>query len=185
MLEHLQCQHRAGVRELKEYALVTWLCENFNVRWSQESMLALFQKHFIVRHALYSARTTLWQQKINLSISPLGVVLKDRRHFSGGALPAEHDTDLSAFYLDLNNFYTANLETVSQWLDQFWRKFHSYQKADDAFGALGLAEDASWEQVQQAYRSLINQHHPDKGGDVQRFRHVRDAYEALKLRFER
>ena len=46
---------------------------------------------------------------------------------------------------------------------------------------LGVARDASFEAIRQAFRALARQHHPDAGtgSSVERFRQVVDAYETL------
>jgi len=47
------------------------------------------------------------------------------------------------------------------------------------YETLGLEPGASAEEVRRAYRRLAVVHHPDKGGDVEKFRAVSEAYEAL------
>jgi len=44
---------------------------------------------------------------------------------------------------------------------------------------LGVAADASDNDVKKAYRSLASKHHPDKGGDENKFKEVKDAYERI------
>jgi len=44
---------------------------------------------------------------------------------------------------------------------------------------LGLAKDATPEEIKKAYRSLARTHHPDKGGDAEKFKQVQEAYETL------
>jgi len=44
---------------------------------------------------------------------------------------------------------------------------------------LGLAKDATPEEIKKAYRSLARTHHPDKGGDAEKFKKVQEAYETL------
>ena len=47
------------------------------------------------------------------------------------------------------------------------------------YATLGLEPGASREQIRSAYRPLIVQHHPDRGGDPSKFMAVQSAYEAL------
>ena len=47
------------------------------------------------------------------------------------------------------------------------------------YDTLGIAENASTEEIKKAYRKLANQHHPDKGGDTNRFQQIQSAYETL------
>ena len=58
----------------------------------------------------------------------------------------------------------------------------------DCFRALGLAPDASWEEVRQAYKDLVRVWHPDRFQSdpelreraEQRLQKINDAYQALK-----
>lgn len=44
---------------------------------------------------------------------------------------------------------------------------------------LGLAPEATPNQIRAAYRRLVMKHHPDRHGDPVQFRRVKDAYEVL------
>jgi DnaJ-class molecular chaperone len=47
------------------------------------------------------------------------------------------------------------------------------------YEVLGLTKDASPDDVKKAYRKLAREHHPDKGGDPEKFKKVQEAYEVL------
>ncbi len=47
------------------------------------------------------------------------------------------------------------------------------------FAVLGLESTASLNQVKDAYRDRVKQHHPDQGGSVQDFLRLQEAYEYL------
>jgi hypothetical protein len=49
-----------------------------------------------------------------------------------------------------------------------------------ALGALGLAPTATLEDVEQAYRELAKQTHPDRGGNVEQFKRLQVIYEQAK-----
>ena len=49
----------------------------------------------------------------------------------------------------------------------------------NAYETLGVPKGASDEEIKRAYRKLASQHHPDKGGDTQRFQEIQSAYETL------
>ena len=49
----------------------------------------------------------------------------------------------------------------------------------NAYETLGVPKGASDEEIKKAYRKLASQHHPDKGGDTQRFQEIQSAYETL------
>lgn len=46
-----------------------------------------------------------------------------------------------------------------------------------AFETLGLPETATPEEVKARWRELASEHHPDKGGDAEKFDEYRQAYE--------
>jgi len=50
----------------------------------------------------------------------------------------------------------------------------------DLYHILGVARDASPDEIKKSYRKLCIQHHPDKGGDEQRFKQISEAYNILK-----
>ena len=47
------------------------------------------------------------------------------------------------------------------------------------YEVLGLTKDASMDEVKKAYKRLALLHHPDKGGNVEEFRKITDAYEKI------
>jgi DnaJ-class molecular chaperone len=47
------------------------------------------------------------------------------------------------------------------------------------YDTLGVNENASLDEIKKAYRKLANQHHPDKGGDTNRFQQIQAAYDAI------
>lgn len=49
---------------------------------------------------------------------------------------------------------------------------------------LGVAINASYEQVKEAHRILVKKHHPDVGGDSEMFRRVQKAWEDFTRNFE-
>lgn len=51
--------------------------------------------------------------------------------------------------------------------------------AKDYYQTLGVAKDASVDDIKKAYRKLAMQHHPDQGGDAEKFKEVNEAYQVL------
>jgi len=44
---------------------------------------------------------------------------------------------------------------------------------------LGVNPNASQDEIKKAYRKLAMEHHPDKGGDPEKFKEISEAYETL------
>lgn len=49
----------------------------------------------------------------------------------------------------------------------------------DYYSTLGLKRGATDEEIKKAYRKLAMQHHPDRGGDQNKFKEISTAYDAL------
>lgn len=49
----------------------------------------------------------------------------------------------------------------------------------DYYSTLGVPRTATDEEIKRAYRRLASQHHPDKGGDTERFQEIQQAYSVL------
>lgn len=49
------------------------------------------------------------------------------------------------------------------------------------YTTLGVKPGADIKDVKKAYRKLANKHHPDKGGNEEKFKEIKEAYELIKL----
>lgn len=49
----------------------------------------------------------------------------------------------------------------------------------DHYTTLGINRNASEEEIKRAYRKMAAQHHPDRGGDTQKFQEIQQAYDTL------
>ena len=47
------------------------------------------------------------------------------------------------------------------------------------YDILGISKDSTPEEIKSKYKSLAQQHHPDKGGDPTTFKEIKEAYELL------
>lgn len=149
---------------------------------AQDSQLALFQKHFLVKNALFQLQLTLWQEEqVYLYISALEIrVVPGKPVTSEQTLPGTAgDASIRDYYLDWSNYENATTESVEALLNSFWQRYASHDKRDEALDVLQLPADASQAMIKQQYRRLASQHHPDKGGDSQQFIALRQAYETL------
>jgi curved DNA-binding protein CbpA len=53
---------------------------------------------------------------------------------------------------------------------------------NDPYRVLGVPRGVSDENLHDAYRRLVKLHHPDRGGDPERFKDIQQAYEELRDR---
>ena len=53
------------------------------------------------------------------------------------------------------------------------------QLSKDYYKILEVEKDASAEDIKKAFRKLAHEHHPDKGGDEDKFKELNEAYEVL------
>ena len=49
----------------------------------------------------------------------------------------------------------------------------------DYYELLGVSKTASEDEIKRAFRKLAHEHHPDKGGDQQKFKEINEAYQVL------
>lgn len=49
----------------------------------------------------------------------------------------------------------------------------------DFYQTLGVQRNASADEIKQAYRKLAAKHHPDRGGDAEKFKEIQIAYDTL------
>ena len=49
----------------------------------------------------------------------------------------------------------------------------------DHYNTLGVPREATADEIKKAYRKLAMEHHPDKGGDINKFQELTNAYETL------
>jgi curved DNA-binding protein CbpA len=153
--------------------------------------LALFRKHFLIMNALYTLHDELLPQGLYLHISALNIQLKkiDTSRRKTQALSTDSTFNkLSCYYQDWRHFEQTNDKDVSSLLQQFWTKFLASEEKQQSLTCLGLHKtdlkepdsDFSWSDIQQRYKQLCQQHHPDKGGDKLYFTEIRQAYDNLK-----
>lgn len=55
----------------------------------------------------------------------------------------------------------------------------------DYYSVLGVAKNATAEDIKKAYRKLAHQCHPDKGGSAEKFKQVNEAYQVLSNKEKR
>jgi len=167
---------------ISEHQLITALGRELD-SFSQQGLshsLALFQCHFLVMNALYQLQQEVAKGHLYLHISALDIYLQPMGEAGDQALAdIEVQQSLREYYLDYSNLEGTSEAEVEQMLNGFWRRYLAADKQLEAFNALGLDENAKWPAIQQSYRRLVREHHPDKGGSTEKFMAVREAYEVL------
>lgn len=145
--------------------------------------LTLFKKHFIVMNALYQLQQSLLGDGFYLSISPLSIELQVVTNNGETALGDSADAKLRDYYLDWSQLDGTTEKDVSELLNGFWERYLAIDKKAEALITLGLEGEVAWNGIQQQYRRLAAQHHPDRGGDQDNFIAIREAYEILNRCF--
>lgn len=147
--------------------------------------LQLFRTHFMIFHCLYQLQQDYGQQQLGyLHISALAIELIEGNEHSGDlALP----DPLRDYYLDLQQLLTTDATDVEALLDCFWQDFVSYQQSipdpqtlASAYQRLNLEPNTPFAQVKRQYRRLMQNAHPDKGGDTAECQALQAAYSDIK-----
>lgn len=147
---------------------------------ADEPQLGLFKKNFLVMNALFELQGYLFDDGLYLEISTLNIRLLPQQAAHGRALAEGSQGGLKAYYLDWSNYTDTSLEEVEALLEHFLRASASPDRRRRALAVLELEPAASREMIQRQYRRLVARHHPDRGGDPQRFIAIRGAWELLK-----
>jgi hypothetical protein len=84
------------------------------------------------------------------------------------------------FYLDKNNFYLLNEETLEAFFNGVWKIFNQYDKYKDSLEILKVDKDSTVNQIRRNFYKLAKETHPDLGGnDVKKFIRINNAYHFL------
>lgn len=171
-------QHPGGI---SEFELMQQLDKHYPELYPKPDLrdpLLLFQHHFVLMHVLYRLQDEWYQAGEGvLDINALRIQLRPLKE--GGGQHLSVDASLKDYYLDWSNLSRENPESVQSLLDGFWKRLLGERKSPEALRQLGLDEKADLAKIKSRYRRLASEHHPDKGGDPEEFRRIREAYEAL------
>jgi len=55
----------------------------------------------------------------------------------------------------------------------------SHKNKRDYYEVLGISRSASQDDIKRAFRQLAMKHHPDRGGDAEKFKEINEAYQIL------
>lgn len=169
--------------DLSEYALFKHLESNCAAFQGDDKRIdiALFRKHFMVMNALYQLQDSLVKDGLYLAISALSIKIEPIKAGENKTPANCPDAKLRDYYLDWSQLSETTESDVNTLLTIFWKQYCAYDKHADAFNTLGLDSDETWPAIQQTYRRLAAESHPDRGGNNEQFIAIREAYETLKL----
>lgn len=168
---------------LDEYSLIQYLEAQvfFEALKDAPATLGLFAKHFVVRRSFYRLRERFFLLGWGIRFELMHLHFYAVEAVTTKQVMLASDELIAEFYDDIQTLSQATSESVSRLLADFWVRFEAYQRADTAYGVLGVPVDATWLEIQKAYRLLAAKHHPDKGGDTDTFVAVKAAYDRLKI----
>ena len=180
-------------QSISEYELMKYLSEEgFSEFTPDLDPLALFRAHFLLFHLLYRLQDRwLSENRGLLSIHTTDIHFHeiDLADYSTDISPQalQEDDSIKSYYLDYSEFLNTQEDDVLDLLDDFWRKMagapiHLIEEDAklQAQKILGLeGQTVSLQTIKLQFRSLCQQHHPDKGGDPQVFNQIYDAKEIL------
>lgn len=182
--------------KIKEYDVIVFLTDknafinSVNLE-PEKNTLSLFRKHFLVKHALYSLRDYYAKnKKVFLEITPTYILLHEYSVSEDFTVTGSTENPkLAEYYLDLTNLGNETEASVTEMLTRFWRDFSSYSSittndVDKALFLLELEKPVTMSQLNKKYRSLVQRHHPDKGGKTEVFIQVKEAFMLVRSYLE-
>ena len=175
-LLHLIKSHPEGI---KEYDLLKQMSEHSSQQLALFDSLVLFQQHFLLFHALYRLREQQHSSKQgHIIIEALNIQWLPYSKLCQKAL--ELTDPLKSYYLDLSNLEQTSAEDVDNLLASFWQGFNQHTKKDAALTLFDLPPDCDLTDIKKRYRQLLSNHHPDKGGSVDKTQSLNEAMAVLK-----
>ncbi len=149
-------------------------------RYELTDHLSLFRCHFWLFHVLYHIRDEFRQkEKAELYISPLNLQILPYSP-SQTADAIDVPDPLREYYLDLRHLFETDSDSVDDLMKGSFARMDAQSKEEEALSVLGLTDSANWEEIRLRYRLLAQKHHPDRGGDSERFQEIQSAIEVLK-----
>lgn len=136
--------------------------------------LKLFQLHFLLFHLLYRLADRIADEGRHLEVHTLRIVLMERP--PGQPALVKQDL-LRAYYLDWSQWADTHAEDVQQLLAGVRQGPLSVtdDQLADALALFDLKVPASPGEIKKRYRTLVQRHHPDKGGEPGKIQAVNQA----------
>ncbi len=144
-------------------------------------LLRLFHDNFVLMNALYELQRFGQQQGLfYLAIESLWIRLQPAAHSDAQQLADGSSATMAAYYLNWDNLSQTDAEQVAEYLRSFGQVFYRQDNQSECLALLNCQAGASWAEVKQSYKSLSLTHHPDRGGEHQKFQQIQWAYQTLK-----
>lgn len=169
-----------------EFELMRWLQEPAQGIFRADALahqLTLFRSHFLLLHALYSLRKQWLEERVAvLDIAPLHIEKRPWAMQASDSTQINLADPLMNYYLDLNQLETPE-EEVEQLLRSFWQKMRLPEQQPEDLAILELTPPINALQVKKQYKKLAMLHHPDRGGNEQKFCQIQSAYQRLRVQY--
>ena len=163
--------------------------EHESISAEKNAMSALFTKHFLLMHCVYSLRNYYSENNLgHLSVSPLSIQFTPLSDAKRSEVSQEHENQVLAdYYLDLANLRNESEESIQEMLGEFWHKFATQYVITDeelahALTVMDFEALPNLAELRRRYRELASRCHPDKGGSEEAFVDLQRAYEQILTR---
>lgn len=93
--------------------------------------------------------------------------------------------DARSYYLDRSNLARMDETGVKKLLDGVYAATENHEELMRAAAMLGISLDATSRRLQERFRHLVKELHPDAGGDAARFAQMYAAYQLLQVHLKR
>lgn len=159
-------------------------------------MMKLFRVHFMLFHRLYRLRDQLHADGVaSLNIHALCIRLMPYSSYCDTCADNAVATEdpLRLYYLNLDHLTYTDQAELDALLNGFWISYRQGtfdggrdgvrdEIRHDALTLLNLDDQASDQEIKQAWRRLVMQHHPDRGGDEEQIKSLNQAVSVLLAR---
>ena len=120
------------------------------------------------KHRMYDASAKCWVVHVKHLLPIVQLGYAKIGHVDYSALPAQHQMLIASNKKDWTKASSTSRVFTSRGNDQV-----------TAYATLHLQPDAPQCVIKAAYRALSKEHHPDRGGDSDKFKEITQAYEEL------
>jgi DnaJ-domain-containing protein 1 len=177
-LYKILCRTPAGIKEYELYQQLkkTGISPFHDSNLSDE--LILYRIHFLLFHLLYTLQDRLRATEgEDLEIHCLNIQLKPWSS-QDNSIPTVVDP-MRSYYMEIERLETVQRHEVQNMISSFWQQLQQQEGRDNALAELGLVDPVGQEEIKKQYRKQAKDHHPDRGGDPDRFLRLAAAVEIL------